>query len=818
MQHTPMMQQYWTIKKDYPHLFVFYRMGDFYELFYEDAEKGAELLDLTLTSRGQSAGKPVPMAGIPFHAIENYLAKLIKSGASVALCEQVGDPATSKGPVERRVTRILTPGTVTEENLLEPHQDTFLLALYPNQHRLGVAVLSLSTGSFRLQECASLNDLNTILARFNPQECIIPESFVPPTHLCLAGTLTRRAPWHFEYAASLHLLCQQLKVQSLKAFECDDIPLAIQAAGALLQYVQDTQKVALPHIHTLSLENPSDHLIMDAQSKHHLGITQNMKGEAEHTLFFSLNGTKTPMGSRLLHRWLHQPIRCHHTLEQRLDAVEELYQKCHYETLNPLLQAVGDIERIVSRIALKNARPRDLLKLRQALTVIPTLKNHLSRCQASSLKTLAEDIQLHPELLTLLQKALVDNPPMTVRDGGVIAEGYDETLDTLRTLKNTAHEFLEKLEKEEKEKTGLSTLKVDYNKIHGFYIELSRIQSEQAPAHYMRRQTLKNTERYITPELKAFEEEVLQADAKALTLEKKLYDELLNELLKPLLPLQKTALSLATLDVFSNFASQAALYRYTRPTFTPKAGLSIQQGRHPVIERLSSTPFVPNDVVFDDQHRLYIITGPNMGGKSTYMRQIALITLMAHIGSFVPAASTIFGPLDRIFTRIGASDDIYSHQSTFMVEMTETAQILRHATKNSLVLIDEIGRGTSTYDGLSLAEATAETLLKDNQSFTLFSTHYFELTKLVDKLDNTHNVHLSAQEVGDSIVFLHQVNPGPANQSYGIQVAQLAGIPPKVLRLARAKLRVLEAASPTRSPPIDCLEKRDQPYTHPLSA
>lgn len=799
--HTPMMQQYVRLKADYPNMLLFYQMGDFFELFYEDAEQGSTLLGVTLTQRGQSAGKPIPMAGVPLHAIDSYIAKIVKAGLSVALCEQIGDPNLSKGPVERKVTRVITPGTLIEEALLEERQENLLLCISPSlkhhETHFGLAWVEVSTGRFMVNECRDLNALLTEIQRIRPSECLVPDDWHPPTQFPQAIPLSQRAPWFFDTQHATQKLCEQFEVAHLGAFEYKDSPLIIQAAGCLLHYLQETHQSALPHIRHIQVEHPESTLLMDAHSRRNLEISQNLKGGFEHTLLSTLDKTQTGMGGRLLNRWLNQPVRCRKTLNQRLNVVQALCDSGEYEILKPFLKKIGDIERIISRMALKSARPRDFVQLRNALRVFPLLKKQLSSFEEEDILAYDRKIEALPELLQTLDRAIVENPPVIIRDGNVIAEGYDTVLDELRDIQKNADAFLKQIELKEKERTKLSTLKVDYNKIHGFYIELSKAQSEQAPADYIRRQTLKNAERYITPELKAFEEKALKAEEEALKREKQLYEDLLAQMLAFVSSLQQSAIAIAEMDVLNNFAEQSALYHYERPEWSDDSILSITQGRHPVLERLSKNPFVANDLELDAHRRLLLITGPNMGGKSTYMRQTALITLMAHVGCFVPAKRAIFGPCDRLFTRIGAQDDLSAHQSTFMVEMTETAHILRYATQHSLVLIDEIGRGTGTYDGLSLAYATAHTLARQIQAFCLFSTHYLELTQLAKQLPMVHNVHVSAHEEDEHLVFLYQVSPGAASKSYGIQVARLAGVPPHVIQLAMNQLTSLERAKET---------------------
>jgi len=789
-QHTPMMQQYLRIKSDYPDTLLFYRMGDFYELFYDDAQKVSRLLDITLTARGQSDGKPIPMAGVPYHAAESYMAKLLRHGLSVAICEQIGDPKTSIGPVERQVVRILTPGTVSDTAFLQPDQDNVLAALHQEQGRYGIATLDISGGRFQLLEIAGEEALISELERIKPTELLMSEE--SNRNFTYAG-IRRRPPWEFQLDTAMRLLTQQMQTHDLAGFGCMDMPLAISAAGCLLQYVKVTQRSALPHIRAIQVERREDSVILDAATRRNLELTQNLAGGEENTLAQVFDHTATVMGSRLLKRWLNRPLRNHALLRLRQESIQHLLIDRQYLGFH-ILNSVGDLERILARVALKTARPRDLVELRSTLQVLPELQQQLKKCHAPLLKTLSAAMNEFPDLTALLSKAIVENPPVTIREGGVIALGYDAELDELLTLSENAGNFLLELEEREKARTGLSTLKVGYNRIHGFYIEISRLQakSEQVPADYIRRQTLKNAERYITPELKAYEDKVLSSRDAALTREKKLYEELLEKILVHLSTLQDSAKALAELDVLTNLAERADTLNLCCPELTTDAGIHIVAGRHPVVEAVSNQPFVPNDTVLNESRRMLMITGPNMGGKSTYMRQTALIVLLAHIGSFVPATSAKIGVIDRIFTRIGAADDLASGRSTFMVEMTEVATILHSATANSLVLMDEVGRGTSTFDGLSLAFACAEYLAHTLKSFTLFATHYFELTALADEIPTVHNVHVTAVEHAEKIIFLHTIQPGCANQSYGIQVAQLAGVPRAVIELAKQKLKTLE--------------------------
>ena len=781
-------------------MLVFYRMGDFYELFYSDAEKAARLLDITLTKRGKSAGQPIPMAGVPYHAAEGYLAKLVKQGESIAICEQVGDPAASKGPVERKVVRVVTPGTVTDEALLEERRDNLLSALHAHQNHsgqdhFGLASLDLSSGRFVVQQFKGLEALTGELERLKPAELLISEEWPEIAPFPKGTGITRRPIWHFDHETAVRLLTTQFGTKDLGGFGCADLPQAIIAAGTLLQYVTETQRSALPHIRGLSVERREDAIIIDASTRRNLEIDHSLSGQHQHTLAGILDRTATPMGSRLLRRWLNRPLRNIEAVRQRHSAIAQLLDRQSHPQLEQALQSIGDVERILARIALKSARPRDLATLRDSLAQLPALQEILEPLDAPLLRELSNQIGHHPDIVELLQRAIIENPPMLIRDGGVLAEGYDEKLDELRNLSQNADQFLLDLETRERERTGITNLKVSYNRVHGYYIEISRSQAEAAPQEYIRRQTLKGAERFITPELKKFEDQVLSAKERSLGLEKALYDALLEQLQESLAELQQCADGLAALDVITNFAERAERLRLNAPELSEQPEILIKEGRHPVVEQVSSEAFVANDTVFTDQQRMLIITGPNMGGKSTYMRQTALIALLAYAGSFVPAGEARIGPIDRIFTRIGASDDLAGGRSTFMVEMEETANILHNATAQSLVLMDEIGRGTSTFDGLSLAWSCAVELATRLRAFTLFATHYFELTTLPEEHTGVANVHLTAVEHGDSIVFLHAVREGPANQSYGLQVAALAGVPKPIIDRARIRLRELEQSA-----------------------
>jgi DNA mismatch repair protein MutS len=792
-QHTPMMRQYLRIKAEHPDILVFYRMGDFYELFQDDARQAAELLNITLTSRGQSAGQPIPMAGVPFHAVESYLAKLIKLGLSVAICEQLGDPTAGKGPMERRVVRIVTPGTLTDEALLDERRDNLLVALHQVKQTYGLASLDLSGGRFTIVQVHGEAALCNELERLKPAELLIGEDLSPPDGWRDHPGLRRQAPWHFDRDSAARALCAQFGVRDLNGFGCVDQPIAVAAAGCLLQYVKDTQRGALPHLTGLRVERHEDSVILDAASRRNLELEHSLSGHHEHTLIGLLDRCVTPMGGRLLRRWTHRPLRDRNTLGQRQDSLRQLLDNGGYEYLRGLLRGVGDVERILARVALKSARPRDLIALADALARLPDVQRLLGLLDAALLRELAGRAGTHPDICDLLRRAIVANPPQVLRDGGVIAPGHDAELDELRELSEHADRFLVELEARERQRTGIQNLKLGFNRVHGYYIEVSRAQSQAVPADYLRRQTLKGAERYIIPELQEFEHKVLRAQEQALAREKALYDALLDQLIVRLSALQASAAALAELDVLANLAERAAALCWNPPELVERPGIEIVAGRHPVVEQVLDEPFVPNELKLEpDRRRMLIVTGPNLGGKSTYMRQTALIVLLAHLGSFVPAERAVIGPIDRIFTRIGASDDLASGRSTFMVEMSEAANILHNATPHSLVLIDEIGRGTSTFDGLALAWACAAHLAGTVRAFTLFATHYFELTRLPEAQSGIVNVHLDAVEHGDTIAFLHRVQDGPASRSYGLQVAALAGVPPVVIQQARQRLRLLE--------------------------
>ncbi|OCG42284.1 DNA mismatch repair protein MutS [Gilliamella sp. Fer1-1] len=791
--HTPMMRQYLKLKAENPDILLFYRMGDFYEMFYDDAKRGSQLLDISLTKRGSSNGEPIPMAGVPYHAVESYLAKLISLGESVAICEQVGDPATSKGPVERKVVRIVTPGTVSDESLLEDRKDNLLASIWQQNRHYGYATLDISSGRFFVFECDNFEAIQAELQRTSPVELLYPEDFQSMPLIEHRHGLRRRPQWDFDLETAKQQLNLQFGTNDLVGFGVEDCHYALCAAGCLLQYVKDTQRTALPHIRSIIKQSAYDFVVLDAATRRNLEITENLAGGTENTVAEILDKTQTPMGSRMLKRWLHAPIRNLTILQNRQLAISELQN--YIDDANPLLKQIGDLERILARLALRTARPRDFARLRDAYNLLPQLQNLLSCLTSPALITLRAKINQFDRIADILNHAIVDAPPVIIRDGGVIAGGYNAELDELRSLADGATNYLEQLEIRERETLGIDTLKVGFNAVHGYYIQISRGQSHLAPIHYTRRQTLKNVERYIIPELKEYEDKVLTAKGRALALEKQLYEQLFDLLMPELADMQISADAIAELDVLTNLAERALTLNYQTPTLSTNAGIEIKDGRHVVIEQVLQTPFIANSLSLSPSRRMLIITGPNMGGKSTYMRQAALIVLLAYIGSFVPASKATIGPVDRIFTRIGASDDLASGRSTFMVEMTETANIMHNATEQSLVLMDEIGRGTSTYDGLSLAWACAENLANEIKSMTLFATHYFELTQLPEHLQGVYNIHFDAIEHDNTVAFIHEVSGGAASKSFGIAVAGLAGVPKAVLKRAKQKLKELEIIS-----------------------
>ncbi|RAO75261.1 DNA mismatch repair protein MutS [Dyella jiangningensis] len=792
-EHTPLMRQYLGAKAEHPDVLLFFRMGDFYELFYDDARKAARLLDITLTQRGQSAGQPIPMAGVPYHAVENYLARLVRLGESVAICEQIGDPALAKGPVERKVVRIVTPGTVTDAALLEERRDNLLMAISAGAHgAYGLAWVDLASGRFLLSEVPSAEALASELARLQPAETLVGEDVAWPKFVSSLPGLRKRPPWHFDGDAARRELNRFFGTRDLGGFGVDRMPLAIAAAGCLLGYVEETQKSALPHLSGMAVESAGETIALDAATRRNLELDTHPSGRTEHTLLGVLDESVTPMGARLLRRWLNRPLRSRDLLRSRHQAIGTLIDNRQYEPLREQLRGIGDLERILARVALRSARPRDLSTLRDGLAAAPALRALMASLDSPLLHSLVERIGDHAGTAALLARAVVPQPPVLQRDGGVIADGYDAELDELRRLATNADQYLVELEEREKAASGIATLKVGYNRVHGYYIEISKGQADKAPTHYTRRQTTKNAERYITEELKTFEDKVLSAKERSLMRERALYEALLDTLIAELEPLKSAGSAMAELDVLATLAERASTLDWSAPELTDEPGVAIERGRHPVVEKVRDEPFEPNDLALDDNRRMLVITGPNMGGKSTYMRQNALIVLLAHIGSYVPASRAVIGPVDRIFTRIGAGDDLSRGQSTFMVEMSETANILHNATEHSLVLMDEVGRGTSTYDGLALARAAAVHLAASSRSYTLFATHYFELTELANEYPSIANVHLDAVEYGEQLVFMHAVKEGPANRSFGLQVAALAGLPKSVIADARRTLAELE--------------------------
>lgn len=801
-EHTPLMKQFFAAKSDYPDLLLFFRMGDFYELFYDDARKAARLLDITLTQRGSSGGAPIPMAGVPVHAYEGYLARLVALGESVAICEQIGDPALAKGLVERKVVRVVTPGTVTDEALLDERRDTLLMALSRGKSGYGLAWADLAGGRFLVNEVDTDDALEAELARLEPAELLVPDEDNWPPFLRQRKGVRLRAPWLFDADSGRRQLLSFFKLHDLTGFGIDDRPRATGAAGALLGYVEETQKQRLPHLTSIAMENAGEAIAMNAATRRHLELDTRVDGDTRNTLLGVLDSTVTPMGGRLLRRWLHRPLRLREVLVQRHHAVETLIDRGADADIREQFRRLGDLERILTRVALRSARPRDFSTLRDGLGLLPAVREVLAPLDSPRLQALHQLLGEHDECARLLASAIAEMPPLKLSDGGVLADGFDEELDELRRLSTHADQFLIDLEQRERESSGIATLKVGYNRVHGYYIEISKGQSERAPVHYTRRQTLTNAERYITEELKSFEDKVLSARDRSLSREKQLYEHLLDTLGDCLEPLKQCAAALSELDVLAGFAERAQALDWSRPQLDTAPCLCIERGRHPVVEAVRDQPFEPNDLDLHPDRRMLVITGPNMGGKSTYMRQNALIVLLAHIGSFVPASRAVIGPIDRILTRIGAGDDLARGQSTFMVEMAETSYILHHATEHSLVLMDEIGRGTSTYDGLALADAVARHLAWQNRCYTLFATHYFELTALADEQheggrSGIANVHLDAvehtdQNGGERLVFMHAVKDGPANRSFGLQVAALAGLPRATVAQARRRLAELE--------------------------
>jgi len=788
-RHTPMMRQYLTIKADYPDTLLFYRMGDFYELFFEDAEKASKLLDITLTTRGKSADNAIPMAGVPFHSVDQYLAKLVKKNMAAAICEQIGDPNSSKGPVERKVVRVITPGTLTEETLLADRQENLTAAVFSHENRIGIATLEISSGRFRGIELTDPQRLRDEIERLAPAEVLVARE---QTGLFSHNHETEVPEWYFERNRTHQILCETFATHNLDAFGSNAFPLATRAAGALVQYIRDLHGADTSHIRAIEYEQGDTTLIIDSVSRKNLEIEISHSGDKEHSLIRLFDRCATPMGARMLTRWFNGPIRNRETLSYRHEAIDWLLYNQRYTDLQPSLRQIGDMERILARVAMKTAQPRDLIRLRYALEAVPTIAAQLESTTAQRIHRLLPALKIQTHCAALLQKAIKEEPPSVIRDGGVLKDDYDRELRELRFLQRDSSEFLLNLEAREKQRTGVSNLRVKYNRVHGYYIELPRSQSDTVPQDYIRRQTLKNAERFVTEELKAFEDKVLSAKGRALAREKWLYHQVLEILAPEINHLLKCANALAELDVLGNLAERAQSLRLNRPVFTENNTIEIIEGRHPIVEKVLESSFIANSTKLDGTQRMQLITGPNMGGKSTYMRQVAVIVLLAHTGAYVPAKSVEIGPVDRIFTRIGASDDLAGGRSTFMVEMTEMAHILRNATENSLVLVDEIGRGTSTFDGLALAWACATDLAKRINALVLFSTHYFEITALAEQIKSIGNIHLDAVEHGSEIIFLYRVKEGPASQSYGLQVARLAGVPEDVIAVSQSKLNSLE--------------------------
>jgi DNA mismatch repair protein MutS len=823
-EHTPMMRQYLSIKENHPNELLLYRMGDFYELFFDDATKAANLLDITLTHRGKTNSEPIPMAGVPYHAAENYIVRLLKLGETVVICEQVGD-VNAKGPVERKVTRILTPGTVTDQAMTENQSEIILAAVFTHKNLYGIACLELSSGRFFIEEPTNLEEMKQSLIRIAPTETLISETEDSIKTGDVTGVLTKRPAWEFNYKTSHEILLKQLKTHSLSGFGIETAHVAICAAGALLQYVQLTQKHSLPHIDSIRKLNYSDEIILDKTTIANLELYENISGGNKYTLQAVLDNTKTPMGSRMLTRLIKRPIRCQKTLNTRYDCIQALQESCKVDEIRKILAPIGDVERIIARLALQTARPRDLEKLKLTLFEVPKIQQILLGIQDDLCQKIATKMSSLPDLANLLDSSIITNPPILIRDGGVLKSGFNNELDRLRSFAAESSQYLKDLEEREKNSTGISTLKVGYNRVQGFYIEVSKANSDTVPPHYIRRQTLKNAERYITEELKSYEDEALSSQSKALNLEKELYKQILVDILPYLTDLKSTISSIASIDLLSNLTERAITLKLKRPTLSNKIGIDIRDGRHGVIEANSKSDFIPNDTNLTQEKSLQIITGPNMGGKSTYMRQTALIVITAHIGSFVPADSAIIGPITRIFTRIGASDDISEGKSTFMVEMTETANILHNCSPESLILMDEIGRGTSTADGMALAWAAAEYLSKKG-AMCLFATHYLELTKLASEASNINNLHFAANEHQDKIIFLHKAKPGPASSSYGLDVAKLAGVPNSVVIRAKeiaanydeVEIKNNESSQKINHPALLELEKTNTNNLTPIQA
>ncbi len=809
-----MMQQYLRIKSEHPERLLFYRMGDFYELFHADAQRASQLLGITLTRRGVSAGTPIPMAGVPVHSVEQYLGRLVRLGQSVAVCEQIGDPANAKGPVERKVVRIVTPGTLTDAQLLPERDDTVLLALHAAAGvRHGAAWMVVASGECWLAELDS-ESLADEIAKLRPAEVLLAEDASLPESLAALAdraAIARAPAWQFDSRRAHRRLCELLGTRDLDGFGAQGLDAAVAAAGALLDHVERTQGRAPSHLQGLRVFAGDEHVIVDAVARRNLEIVESLRGDDGPSLLKLLDRCATSAGARLLRRWLLEPPRAQSIARERHLCVQTLLEPAHaprHESLLADLRELPDLERVATRIALRSVRPRELAALRDAVPVLQRLRAKVEPLEAAPFAEIARDLDLPPDVCEPIARALLDEPAALARDGGVIRDGYEPALDELRAIDRDGDAILAAIEVRERERTGIGNLRVGYNSVHGYFIEVSRGQSARVPDDYRRRQTLKNAERYITPELKSFEEKALSARERALALERSLYESLVESLAPTVRAWQRAGRALARLDVLATFAERARTLGWTCPRFVATPGIEIRAGRHPLVEAAIER-YVPNDCVMRDSRRMLLITGPNMGGKSTYMRSVALIALLACCGSFVPADACEIGPLDRIFTRVGASDDLAGGRSTFMVEMTEAAEILHAATERSLVLMDEIGRGTSTFDGLSLAHAIAARLLVHNRSLTLFATHYFELTRLSARYPQAVNLHVAATEHRGGIVFLHELRDGPASRSYGLQVARLAGVPAPVIRSADRVLSELEARARTEDAQMDLFAAAD---------
>lgn len=787
LRQTPMMQQYLQIKKEHQDKLLFYRMGDFYELFFNDAIEASKLLEITLTQRGQASGSPIPMAGVPYHAAENYLAKLVKLGKVVAICEQVSEPS-AKGLVERQITRIVTAGTLIEDSLLGDLTPKLLASCFAEVKagtlHFGLAILDFATGAFEAIDGKTLDALKAHLTRFNPAEIIFPEKILDPLMpFAKQKNAILRPIWTFDSSTACQKIISQFKISDVNVLGFNHNSLSIKAAGAILEYAESMHLSRLPHIRRLKKLAQEKYLFLAENTLHHLELAETHSKIKNASLFHLLNNCQSPMGSRELLQRIRAPLRCHETLEARYELLQDLLQH-NLGTIRALLEGIGDAERSLTRILMTQAKSKDLLVIRDFISRIPLLKKELSRASQISLQQLAALFKTQDELAATLQKALSETPPALLTDDGLIAPGFNTQLDEYRNIAANFDDCLQKMELAEREKTGIKSLKIGYNRVHGFYIEITKAHSTPIPSDYTRRQTLKNAERYITEELKSFEIKVLEAREKASQLETEIAKKLVESIKAAASGLENNIEHFKTLDVTASLAKIALQNQWTRPILSPKKIINIQEGRHPVVEHFNDNAFIPNDCLLNQKEHSFIITGPNMGGKSTFMRQVALNVILAHIGSYVAAKKAQFGPLDAIYTRLGANDDISSGRSTFMVEMTETASILHQATENSLVIVDEIGRGTTSHDGSRIAAATLLYLANHIQCFTLFATHFFELTQIANQHDNMINKHVSVKKHRDDIIFLYALKDGPTHESHGLYVAQLAGLPSEVLKNA----------------------------------